>query len=60
LWIGNYSLFAAGYFYFQSSIQKQKDLLKATEEKAAKEKEPQSWRTKHSAHKSIHIFYSTP
>lgn len=39
LWIGNYSLFAAGYFYFQSSIQKQKDLLKATEEKAAKEKE---------------------
>jgi two-component system LytT family sensor kinase len=39
LWIGNYSLFAAGYFYFQSSIQKQKDLLKATEEKAAKDKE---------------------
>ncbi|MFA6059245.1 MAG: sensor histidine kinase [Taibaiella sp.] len=39
LWIGNYILFASGYFYFQSSIQKQKDLLKATEEKAIKEKE---------------------
>ncbi|MFA6057235.1 MAG: histidine kinase [Taibaiella sp.] len=39
LWITNLFIYAAAYFYFQSSIQKQKDLLKSQEEKLTKEKE---------------------
>lgn len=39
LWITNYFIFAAAYFYLQTSIQKQKDLVKSNEEKAAKEQE---------------------
>jgi LytS/YehU family sensor histidine kinase len=46
IWVCHYFLLAAGFYYFQSSIQKQKglrkaaeDLAKATQEKAAKEKE---------------------
>jgi sensor histidine kinase YesM len=39
IWIINSFFYALAYFYFQSSIQKQKDLLKAAEEKAAKDKE---------------------
>jgi two-component system LytT family sensor kinase len=38
-WVINFVVYALAYFYFQSSIQKQKDLLKATEEKAIKDKE---------------------
>lgn len=39
LWITNLFIYASAYFYFQSSIQKQKDLLKSQEEKLTKEKE---------------------
>jgi two-component system LytT family sensor kinase len=38
LWLINYSLFASAYFYFQSSIKKQKEVSKLLEEKLTKEK----------------------
>lgn len=34
IWIVNYTIFASAYFYFQSSLEKQKKLLEAKEEKA--------------------------
>lgn len=38
-WIINSLIYASAYFYFQTSIKKQKDLLKSQEEKLTKEKE---------------------
>jgi sensor histidine kinase YesM len=39
LWLVQYFFFASAYYYFKSSVQKQKDLVIATEEKLTKEKE---------------------
>ncbi len=39
LWVINYSLFASAYFYFISSLQKQKVVNSLVQEKAAKEQE---------------------
>jgi two-component system LytT family sensor kinase len=39
LWIINYSLFASAYFYFQSSLKKQKQVSKLSEEKLTREQE---------------------
>jgi LytS/YehU family sensor histidine kinase len=39
IWIGTYFFYAVGFFYFQTSIQKQKALTQTTEEKLTKEKE---------------------
>jgi LytS/YehU family sensor histidine kinase len=38
-WIINSFIYASGYYYFRSTIQKQKDLLKSQEEKLTNEKE---------------------
>lgn len=38
-WIINSFIYAAGYYYFRTTIQKQKDLLLSQEEKLTKEKE---------------------